>query len=235
MIMLFGGDLGIKHHPIDRPSPGPNAPSAPPRGRHASPAVRTLGRYGEAMHEIVLIRHGQTEWSLAGRHTSHTDLPLTPEGERQAAALAPRLAGRAFAAVWSSPRARARRTVKLAGLEATGIDEDLREWEYGSYEGITTAEIRQTSPKWTVWRDGCPGGETPLQVGARADRVLDRARTLLATGDVVLVGHGHQLRVLVARWLGLPPAGGELFRLETGTLSALGYERETPVLLRWNA
>ncbi|MBB5873934.1 putative phosphoglycerate mutase [Allocatelliglobosispora scoriae] len=187
------------------------------------------------MREIVLIRHGQTEWSLAGRHTSHTDLPLTAEGERQAAALAPRLAGRAFAAIYASPMARAQRTAKLAGLEVTDTDTDLREWEYGSYEGITTPEIRLTSPGWTVWRDGCPGGEAPSQVAARADRVLDRARTLLPGGDVALVGHGHMLRVLVARWLGLPPAGGELFRLETGTLSVLGYERETPVLLRWNA
>lgn len=198
-------------------------------------APGTAAGYCEVMREIVLIRHGQTEWSANGRHTSHTDLPLTAEGERQAAALAPRLAGRAFAAVYCSPMRRAQQTAKLAGVEITSIDDDLREWEYGAYEGITTEEIRQDHPGWTVWRDGCPGGETPGQVGARADRVLDRVRTLLPTGDVALIGHGHQLRVVTARWLGLPPSAGELFRLETGTLSVLGYERDTPVLLRWNA
>lgn len=197
---------------------------------------RRLGgtRYGERMREIILIRHGQTEWSAAGRHTSHTDLPLTQYGERQAAALAPRLAAHPLAAVYGSPRSRARRTAELAGLKITSLDGDLAEWEYGEYEGVTTAEIRRDRPAWTIWRDGCPGGETPAQVGERADRVLDRVRTVLPHGDVALVGHGHQLRVLTARWLGLAPGAGELFWLETGTISVLGYERETPALLAWN-
>ncbi|GHJ46839.1 phosphoglycerate mutase [Catellatospora sp. TT07R-123] len=187
------------------------------------------------MREIVLIRHGQTEWSANGRHTSFTDLPLTAEGERQAGRLASQLAGRAFAAVLCSPLQRAVRTAALAGLDVTATDDDLLEWNYGAYEGRTTSEIRLERPDWTQWQHGCPGGETAGQVGTRADRVLERARTMLATGDVALVGHGHQLRVLTSRWLGLPPADGALFRLETGTTSVLGYERETPVLLRWNA
>lgn len=186
------------------------------------------------MREIVLVRHGQTEWSAAGRHTSFTDLPLTPEGERQSARLASLLAGRAFAAVLCSPLQRAVRTAGLAGLEITATDDDLLEWNYGAYEGRTTVEIRQERPEWSLWHHGCPGGETATQVGARVDRVLERARTMLASGDVALVGHAHLLRVLTARWLGLPPEAGALFRLETGTLSVLGFERETPVLLRWN-
>lgn len=187
------------------------------------------------MREIVLLRHGQTEWSANGRHTSFTDLSLTPEGERQAAQLAGRLAGRAFAAVLCSPLQRAVRTAALAGLEITATDDDLLEWNYGAYEGRTTAEIRQERPEWTLWQYGCPGGETAAQVGARCDRVLERARTMLASGDVALIGHGHLLRALTARWLGLPAQDGALFRLETGTLSVLGFERETPVLLRWNS
>ncbi|BCJ75560.1 histidine phosphatase family protein [Catellatospora bangladeshensis] len=188
------------------------------------------------MREIVLVRHGQTEWSAAGRHTSFTDLPLTPEGERQAARLAELLAGRAFAAVLCSPLQRAVRTAQLAGLDVTALDDDLLEWNYGAYEGRTTPDIREQRADWSLWDQGCPGpgGETAQLVGARADRVLERARTMLTAGDVALVGHAHQLRVLTARWLGLPPQGGALFRLETGTLSVLGFERETPVLLRWN-
>lgn len=187
------------------------------------------------MREIVLLRHGQTEWSAAGRHTSFTDLSLTPEGERQAAQLAGRLAGRAFAAVLCSPLHRAVHTAALAGLEITATDDDLLEWNYGAYEGRTTLEIRQERPEWTLWQYGCPGGETAAQVGARCDRVLERARTMLASGDVALVGHGHLLRALTARWLGLPAQDGALFRLETATLSVLGFEREQPVLLRWNS
>lgn len=187
------------------------------------------------MREIVLIRHGQTEWSAAGRHTSFTDLDLTVEGERQATQLGDRLAGRAFAAVLCSPLKRAVHTAELAGLNVTATDDDLLEWNYGAYEGRTTIEIRQERPGWSVWQDDCPGGETAGQVGERADRVLDRVRVMLPSGDVALVGHAHQLRVLTARWLGLPPRGGAMFRLETGTLSVLGYEREKDVLLRWNA
>jgi probable phosphoglycerate mutase len=186
------------------------------------------------VREIVLVRHGQTEWSANGRHTSFTDLPLTPDGERQSARLAGLLAGRAFAAVLCSPLHRATRTAELAGLEITATDDDLLEWNYGAYEGRTTEEIRKERPDWTLWRDGCPGGETAAQVGQRADRVLERARTMLASGDVALVGHAHLLRVLTARWLGLGPECGALFRLETGTVSVLGFERETQVMLRWN-
>jgi probable phosphoglycerate mutase len=186
------------------------------------------------MREIVLVRHGQTEWSAAGRHTSFTDLGLTAEGERQSVHVGELLASRAFAAVLCSPLRRAQRTAELAGLTVTATDDDLLEWNYGAYEGRTTAEIRQERPGWSVWTDDCPGGETATQVGVRADRVLDRVRAMLPSGDVALVGHAHLLRVLTARWLGLPPAAGALFRLETATLSVLGYERETEVLLRWN-
>ena len=186
------------------------------------------------MSEIVLIRHGQTTWSAAGRHTSYTDLPLTGDGERQAASLAPALATRRFAAVYCSPRVRASRTAELAGLTVTELDEDLAEWNYGSYEGLTSAQIHESAPTWDLWHDGCPGGETPAKVGTRIDRVLDRAGTALMAGDVALVGHGHALRVLTARWLGLAVHHGALFALDTATLSGLGYEHERPVLLRWN-
>jgi len=184
--------------------------------------------------EIILLRHGQTEWSATGRHTSYTDVPLTPEGERQARRLGQTLAGRRLAAVLSSPRQRAVRTAELAGLPTTALDEDLVEWNYGDYEGITTPQIRQTRPGWDLWRDGCPEGETPEQVGTRLDRVLARIRPLLAGGDVALVGHGHALRVLAARWIGLPPAAGGRLALDTATLSVLGYEHERQVVRRWN-
>ena len=186
------------------------------------------------MREIVLVRHGQTEWSASGRHTSFTDLDLTPEGERQSLHLGELLAGRAFAAVLSSPLRRALDTAELCGLSVTATDDDLLEWNYGAYEGRTTVEIRQERPGWSVWHDDTPGGESAADVGTRADRVLDRVRSMLASGDVALVGHAHQLRVLTARWLGLPPQAGEVFRLETATVSVLGFERETQVLLRWN-
>jgi broad specificity phosphatase PhoE len=186
------------------------------------------------MREIVLVRHGQTEWSAAGRHTSFTDLGLTPEGEEQSVRAGQALAGRAFAAVLSSPLTRALRTADVAGLAVTATDDDLREWNYGAYEGRTTAEIRQERPGWTVWTGDCPGGESAAQVGQRADRVLERAGLMLEGGDVLLIAHAHILRVLAARWLGLPPEAGALFRLETATVSGLGFERETRVLLRWN-
>ncbi|WP_430790912.1 histidine phosphatase family protein [Actinoplanes sp. G11-F43] len=188
------------------------------------------------MAEIVLIRHGQTEWSANGRHTSYTNLPLTLEGERQARAIGARIAGREFAAVLTSPRQRARHTAELAGLTVTEVTEDLAEWDYGDYEGITTREIRAERPGWSLWTDGCPGGESPEQAGARLDRVLSRARTLLSGGDVALVGHGHCLRVAGARWIGLPPSAGGLLRLDTATLSVLGFEHDIdPVLSTWNA
>jgi broad specificity phosphatase PhoE len=185
--------------------------------------------------EVVLIRHGETEWSKTRRHTSSTDLPLTPVGERQAKALGPSLAARRFAAVLSSPRQRARRTAELAGLTISAVDDDLAEWNYGRYEGLTTEEIRYVQPDWLLWKDGCPDGESPDQAGTRMDRVLMRVGLLLASGDVALVGHGHALRVLAARWLGLPPSHGRLLRLDTATLSALGFEHGSQVVSRWNA
>jgi probable phosphoglycerate mutase len=185
--------------------------------------------------EIVLVRHGQTGWSASGRHTSHTDLDLTPDGEWQARQIGQALAGRRFGAVSASPRRRARRTAELAGLVVTEVDGDLVEWDYGRYEGLTGPQIHQHHPEWSLWRDGCPGGESPEQVGQRLDRVLARARRQLAAGDVALVGHGHALRVAAARWIDLPVAAGGRLRLDTGTMSVLGYEHDLPVLLRWNA
>ncbi|GAA2893689.1 phosphoglycerate mutase [Actinoplanes cyaneus] len=186
------------------------------------------------MAEIVLIRHGQTEWSANGRHTSFTDLELTPEGEAQARRAGERLGGRTFAAVISSPRRRALRTAELAGLTVTEVTEDLAEWNYGEYEGITTKQIRVDRPDWSLWTDGCPGGESPEQVGERLDRVLARARSV--GGDVALVAHGHSLRVAGARWIGLPTSAGGLLKLDTATVSVLGFEHEVdPVLSAWNA
>ncbi|HEU4349231.1 MAG TPA: histidine phosphatase family protein [Actinoplanes sp.] len=187
------------------------------------------------MAEIVLIRHGQTEWSANGRHTSYTDIDLTPVGEEQAREAGRKLRGRRFAAVFASPRKRALRTADLAGLTVTEVTEDLAEWNYGEYEGITTREIRTMRPGWSLWTDGCPGGETPEQAGARLDRVLARARASLERGDVAFVAHGHCLRVCGARWVGLPPKDGGLFKLDTATLSTLGFEHEvTRVILTWN-
>jgi probable phosphoglycerate mutase len=188
------------------------------------------------MAEIVLIRHGQTEWSANGRHTSYTDLDLTAAGEQQAREAGARLGGRSFAAVISSPRRRALRTAELAGLKVTETTEDLAEWNYGEYEGVTTADIRKTRPGWSLWTDGCPGGESPEQIGARLDRVLGRAKALLDQGDVALVGHGHSLRVCGARWVGLPPKDGGRLKLDTATVSTLGFEHETDqVIDTWNA
>ncbi|MEE6259950.1 histidine phosphatase family protein [Plantactinospora sonchi] len=187
------------------------------------------------MAEIVLIRHGETTWSASHRHTSYTDLELTPDGERQAREVAGAVGGRRFAAVLASPRRRALRTAELAGLTVTEILDDLAEWNYGGYEGRTTDQIRQERPDWVLWTDGCPDGESPDQVAERLDRVLARATTLLETGDVALVGHGHSLRVAGARWIGLPASGGGRLRLDTATVSALGYEHGRPVILRWNS
>lgn len=184
---------------------------------------------------LWLVRHGQTEWSLAGRHTGRTDVPLVPAGEAQAQALGARIAALVPepALVLTSPRSRALDTCRLAGLgERAEVVEDLAEWDYGDYEGLTTPQIRETRPGWTLWTDGVPGGESAADVGRRADEVVRRARS--ADGDVVCFGHGHALRVLAARWVGLPPAGGRLWALETGSLSALDWEREVPVVARWN-
>ena len=183
--------------------------------------------------EVWLVRHGETEWSRSGRHTSTTDLPLLPDGERVARGLRDRLAGREFALVLTSPRERARRTADLAGFVDAEVDADLVEWTYGDYEGVTTPEIRRTVPGWTVWSAPCPGGESAEQVSTRLDRVVARARD--AGGPVLLFGHGHALRVLTARWLDLPATDGRLFRLDTATVSVLGHERESPVVLRWNS
>ncbi len=185
------------------------------------------------MPELWLIRHGPTEWSEAGRHTSTTDLPLLPEGEKAARALGQRLADLEFALVLTSPRLRARRTAELAGFPEAEVDDDLVEWGYGDYEGITTPEIRETVPGWTVWTHPSPGGETSAEVGARLDRVVARAQAV--DGRTLVFAHGHSLRVLAARWLGLEVADGRLLRLDTATISVLGYERETPVVLRWNS
>ncbi len=183
--------------------------------------------------EIILVRHGATEWSENGRHTSHTDLPLTAQGRAEAEALRERIRGRALDVVLTSPRLRARETADLAGVgDRAEIDDDLREWEYGEYEGITTAEIRTTIPGWTVWTGSCAGGETVDEVGARADAVL--ARVANVKGAVAIFSHGHFLRVLVARWMGLAPADGRRITLATGKLTLLGYEREQRVLLQLN-
>jgi broad specificity phosphatase PhoE len=182
---------------------------------------------------IVLVRHGETEWSAAGRHTSYTDVPLTEAGRRAARALGERLAGRRVALVLRSPRRRSRETCELAGFGALAlVDDDLVEWNYGSYEGLTTPQIRESRPGWSVWTDDAPGGETPAQVGARADRVL--ARALATGGDVALFAHGHFLRVLGARWIGLEPAGGVKLGLDTAALCELGFERERHVVWLWN-
>ena len=191
------------------------------------------------MSEVVLIRHGETEWSLSGRHTGRTDLPLTEHGEAQARALAPVLAGEQFALVLTSPLARAWRTAELAGLTGPEVDDDLVEWDYGAYEGLTTAEISaELGRPWTIFGDGVPAGtgETVAQVGARTDAVLARIAPVVAGGKpVALVAHGHLLRVLAARWLGLPPDSGALFQLDAASLSRLGYEHDRPVLNLWNA
>ncbi|MBA3490352.1 MAG: histidine phosphatase family protein [Longispora sp.] len=183
---------------------------------------------------IVLVRHGETVWSAAGRHTSTTDLALTETGESQAGQLRPVLAEWDFDEVRVSPWLRAARTAELAGLSPVIVDTDLTEWDYGDYEGLTTPQIRESRPGWDLWRDGCPKGESAAQVGARLDRLLDRVRPILTHGDAALVAHGHSLRVCAARWVGLPPEDGSLLKLDTATVSVLGFERERPVLLRWN-
>jgi broad specificity phosphatase PhoE len=196
------------------------------------------------MGSLILLRHGETEWSLAGKHTGRTDVPLTPRGEAAATALAPLLVKRDIIAVLTSPAQRAVRTASLAlGAAAADAqqDPDLWEWDYGGYEGKTTAEIQERHPGWYLWRDGViPGdsdhpGESVDAVGVRTDRVLARVWPLLNEGDVALVAHGHVLRILTARWLNLPPADGRLFSLDTGTISMLGYEHDERVILTWNA
>src|ERR1700690_1155848 len=193
------------------------------------------------MGALILLRHGETAWSLAGKHTGRTDIPLTAHGEAIAARLAPAVAKRRIRAAFASPARRAARTAELAGLAGATPDPDLWEWDYGGYEGKTTPEIQASRPGWYLWLDGViPGdgahpGETVEQGGARADAVLGRVRPLVAgEEDVALVAHGHILRVLTARWLGLDAAGGRLFRLDTGTISVLGTEHDEPVIGSWN-
>lgn len=197
------------------------------------------------MGDLLLVRHGATAWSLSGQHTSWTDLPLTDEGRAQAREVAPLLGPERIGTVFVSPLKRARDTAELAGLAGlydVRIDADLSEWDYGAYEGVTTAEIHRTRPGWFLFTDGvAPGppehpGESPEEVGARADRMLAKVRAAAADteGSVALVAHGHFLRVLTARWLGLPPSDGAFFQLGTGTLSRLGTEHGRPVIAGWN-
>jgi probable phosphoglycerate mutase len=196
------------------------------------------------MGDLIVLRHGETEWSRSGRHTGRTDIPLTPRGEQAAAALAPALAGRDIVAVLVSPAGRAVRTAELAGLARDGreltIEPRLQEWDYGGYEGRTTPDIQRERPGWYLWRDGVvPGdaehpGETVAQVGLRVDAALARVTPLLPDGDVALVAHGHSLRILTARYLQLDPDDGRLFRLDTGTVSTLGTEHDMPVITSWN-
>jgi probable phosphoglycerate mutase len=186
-----------------------------------------------AAREIVLVRHAETEWSRSGRHTGRTDIPLTDTGRDVARALAARLSRRRFERVIVSPLRRARETCELSGLGAQAeVREDLAEWDYGDYEGLTTPEIHALRPGWNLWRDGCPGGETPEQVGRRADRVI--AELTSVHGDVAVFSHGHMLRVLGARWIELEPAAGGRLALSAGAISVLGYERATAVLAHWN-
>jgi broad specificity phosphatase PhoE len=184
--------------------------------------------------EAWLIRHAETEWSASGRHTGRTDVPLTEAGRGGARALRERLAGRAWAAVWTSPLSRARETCELAGLgDHAVVREDLLEWDYGEYEGITTAQIRAERPGWYLWADGCPGGESPAAAAARADGVV--ADLVAVDGAVAVFAHGHILRMVAGRWIEMGPDGGGHLALDTGSISILGFEREVRVLRRWNA
>jgi probable phosphoglycerate mutase len=187
----------------------------------------------EANVNVFAIRHGETKWSLSGQHTGTTDIPLTDNGRRLAQRMRPVLGTNKFKLVLCSPMRRARETCELAGLGAKAvIDADLAEWNYGEYEGLTPKQIHEVTPGWLLFQHGCPGGEAPEQVGARVDRVIARARG--ANGDVALFAHGHVLRVLAARWIGLPASGGQHFLLKTGTLCVLGYYREIPAVRIWN-
>jgi probable phosphoglycerate mutase len=190
----------------------------------------------EPLPVIYVARHGETAWSLSGQHTGLTDLPLTERGERNARRLGERLKGLSFTRVFTSPLQRAAKTCELAGFGATAeVDRDLLEWNYGAYEGRRTAEILAELPDWQLFRDGCPGGESPEQIGARADRVVSRLRAV--QGDVLLFSSGHFLRVLAARWLGLEPGGGRYFLLSTASLGTLAYEHNSlsePVIRLWN-
>jgi probable phosphoglycerate mutase len=182
---------------------------------------------------IILVRHGETEWSRSGRHTGRTDVPLTDVGRWQAEQTGKKLAGQRFSLVLTSPLSRAEETCALAGIGDGEPCDDLREWDYGDYEGRTTNDIRAERPDWLLWRDGCPGGEQPDDVGRRADRVIAVLRE--AVGDAIVFAHGHILRVMAARWVGLPPADGSRLALDPASISVLGHERETSVIRLWNA
>ncbi len=210
-------------------APGPDDAVGVPSGGSGT----TSGGAAPNRARLVVVRHGATEWSQAGRHTGRTDLPLLPEGRREARQLGRRLAGHEFALVLTSPLRRARETCELAGFGPVAQEcDDLREWDYGDYEGTTTDEIRAQRPDWSLWRDAVPGGETAQEVGDRADRVL------AAVGgrghDVLAFAHAHVLRVLAARWVGLPATAGALFTLSPATISVLGWERDVAVINRWN-
>ena len=182
---------------------------------------------------VFIVRHGRTAWSATGRHTGVSDIPLDPVGEAEARSLAPLLAGHRFAVVLTSPRQRAVASCRLAGFgDAAEVCDDLAEWDYGRYDGLTRDQIHATDPGWTVWRDGGPGGESPAQVSARADRVVERLHRV--DGDALLFAHGHILRVLTARWVGADAAFGRAVYLATATVSVLGWERDDPVIRRWN-
>jgi probable phosphoglycerate mutase len=186
-----------------------------------------------AAAELWIVRHGETEWSRSGRHTSVTDLPLTAAGETAATALAARLAGTTFELVLTSPRERARRTAALAGFADARAADDLVEWDYGDYEGLTTPQIRERVPGWTVWTQPCPGGESEDAVSRRLDRIVAQVRA--QEGRVLVFGHGHASRALAMRWLGLSVSGGRLLRLDPATISVLGYDHESPAVDRWNS
>jgi probable phosphoglycerate mutase len=195
------------------------------------PAARPRGGSGQEIH---VVRHGETEWSRSGQHTGVTDIPLTEHGRAVARRLQPILAKESFSLVLASPLSRARETCALAGLgDRATVEPDLMEWNYGEYEGLTPRQIHAKRPGWMIFRDGCPGGETPEQVGTRADRVIARVRA--APGDVALFAHGHIFRVLVARWIGLAATAGQHFLLDTATLNVLGYYRDSPAVKVWNA
>ncbi|MEO6797161.1 MAG: histidine phosphatase family protein [Candidatus Dormibacter sp.] len=186
-----------------------------------------------ATQQVFLVRHGETAWTIEGRHTGRTEIPLTERGRQQAAALKPQLSDRPFALVLTSPLGRAMETCRLAGFgERAQARPDLAEWDYGSYDGLTTAQINATRPDWSLWRDGGPQGETAADVGHRVDRVIAEARA--AAGDVLLFAHGHVLRVLAARWLGQSPKAGRFYALKTAARSILSYEHHDPVIERWN-
>lgn len=187
----------------------------------------------ENANELWIVRHGQTEWSLNGRHTSVTELPLTEAGEEEARELRVRLEGMDFAHVLTSPRVRARRTAELAGFAEAEVDEDLREWAYGEYEGVTGDEIRKSHPGWSIWTGATPGGETADEVAARLDRVVARAAG--GAGRTLVFAHGHSSRALAARWLERPASDGGVFKLDTATISVLGYEHGRRAVVRWNA